>query len=76
MGTQKPINKETGFDINEEFSRFDQRNEVYCRSEWDAEVKSKRATEFFKGHYMPNARARKAGPSPTHSNHLKTRQLT
>jgi epoxyqueuosine reductase len=60
MKHKKPIDDKTGFDIAEEFSRFDQRNEIYCRSEWDPEIKSKNATDFFSGHYMPNARARKA----------------
>ena len=60
MKNKKPIDEKTGFDINDDFFRFDQRNEIYCRSEWDPEIKSKNATEFFSGHYMPNARARKA----------------
>ena len=58
---QKPIDAETGFDVSVEFSRFDQRNEIYCRSEWDPEIKSQPASDFFRGHYMPYARARKAG---------------
>ena len=57
---QRPIDRETGFDIDETYERFDQRNEIYCRSEWDPLVQSKKAAEFFSGHYMPNARARKA----------------
>ena len=60
MACKKPIDEKTGFDISDTFSRFDQRNEIYCRSEWDEEIKSKNATAFFSGHYMPNARARKA----------------
>jgi len=60
MTCKKPIDEKTGFDISEEFERFDQRNEIYCRSEWDEEIRSKNATAFFSGHYMPNARARKA----------------
>lgn len=60
MKNKKPIDEKTGFDISDEFSRFDQRNEIYCRSEWDPEIQSKKATEFFRGHYMPHARARKA----------------
>jgi len=57
---RKPIDDKTGFDISEEFERFDQRNEIYCRSEWDPEIKSNKAAAFFRGHYMPHARARKA----------------
>lgn len=60
MNNKKPIDAKTGFDISDEFSRFDQRNEIYCRSEWDPEVFTKKAAEFFRGHYMPHARARKA----------------
>jgi len=60
MTNRKPIDEKTGFDINEHFERFDQRNEIYCRTEWDPEIESKGATAFFAGHYMPNARARKA----------------
>lgn len=60
MDNKKPVDEKTGFDINGDFERFDQRNEIYCRSEWDPEIKSDKAAAFFKGHYMPHARARKA----------------
>lgn len=60
MEWKKPVDEKTGFDVNEDFERFDQRNEIYCRSEWDPEIRSGRADAFFKGHYMPHARARKA----------------
>jgi epoxyqueuosine reductase len=60
LSCKKPIDEETGFDITDDFRRFDQRNEIYCRSEWDPKIQSKKATEFFSGHFMPNARARKA----------------
>jgi len=57
---RRPIDQHTGFEIDGKFERFDQRNEIYCRSEWDPEIQSAKATEFFQGHFMPNARARKA----------------
>jgi reductive dehalogenase len=60
MTNRKSIDEQTGFDINDDFERFDQRNEIYCRSEWDPEIKSKNARDFFAGHHMPDARARKA----------------
>ena len=60
MRFKRPIDAKTGFDISEDFERFDQRNEIYCRSEWDPAIKSKKAAEFFRGHFMPHARARKA----------------
>ncbi len=46
--------------MSEEFETFEQRNEIYCRSEWDQAIASDKASEFFRGHYMPHARARKA----------------
>ena len=48
MSNHKPIDDKTGFDIGEEFSRFDQRYEIYCRSEWDPEVQSRKASDFFR----------------------------
>jgi len=60
MTNQKPIDAETGFDVSDEFERFKQRNEIYCRSEWDPAIRSDKAEAFFRGHSMPHARARRA----------------
>jgi epoxyqueuosine reductase len=60
MQYKMPIDEKTGFDVNAEFERFDQRYDIYCRSDWDPEIQSKNAADFFAGYYMPNARARKA----------------
>lgn len=57
---KKPIDTQTGIQVQENFEPFDQRFEIYCRSEWDPEIKSPKAEAFFKGHSMPFARARKA----------------
>ncbi|EED36600.1 reductive dehalogenase [Luminiphilus syltensis NOR5-1B] len=56
---QKPIDELTGFEINSDFDKFDQRDEIYCRSEWDEEIRTEKALNFFKSYFMPNARARK-----------------
>lgn len=56
----KPIDKITSFEILDDFKPFDQRFDIYCRSEWDPEIKSAKAEAFFKGHYMPFARSRKS----------------
>jgi reductive dehalogenase len=56
---RKTIDNETGFQVNHKFKRFNQKNEIYCRSEWDESRKSKVADSFFQGYYMPNARSRK-----------------
>jgi len=60
MSAQKPIDAKTGFDITGEFERFDQRYDIFRRSDWDPEIQSGKARDFFAGHHMPNARARKA----------------
>ena len=56
----RPVDTETGFAVGDDFERFHQRDEIYCRSEWDPEIQSEKATAFFKGHFMPFARARHA----------------
>ena len=61
MTNRKSIDEQTGFDINDDFERFDQRNEIYCRSEWDPEIKSKNARDFFAGHHMPYFRLEGTG---------------
>jgi reductive dehalogenase len=55
----RPIDELTGFKVSPRFERFDQRNDIYCRSQWDEEVRSAKAEKFFDGYYMPQARARK-----------------
>jgi reductive dehalogenase len=55
-----PLDKEAGFEVSENFKRFSQKNEVFCRTAWDDELKSKKAADFFQGYIMPKARARRA----------------
>lgn len=54
----RAIDEHTGFNISDDFQRFNQRDEIYCRSLWDPIVKSKKASAFFDGYYMPHAKAR------------------
>jgi len=56
---QKPIDALTGVEVTDAFERFDQQYEIYCRSIWDDEIRSEKASKFFDGYYMPHARARK-----------------
>ncbi|HAT27096.1 MAG TPA: 4Fe-4S dicluster domain-containing protein [Gammaproteobacteria bacterium] len=56
----KPIDQLTGIQVSDEFQRFDQRDEIYCRSEWDEEIQSDQATAFFEGYFMPAARTRRS----------------
>jgi ferredoxin len=58
-GFRRPIDELTGFKVTDSFARFSQRDEIYCRSEWDSDVQSDKASAFFQGYYMPNARSRK-----------------
>jgi reductive dehalogenase len=45
--------------VLENFEQFDQRNDIYCRSQWDPEVMSDKAAAFFRGYFMPDARSRR-----------------
>ena len=56
---RRPIDELTGFKVQADFERFDQRDEIYCRSEWDPEVRTDKALDFFRSYFMPNARARR-----------------
>ncbi len=56
---RKPIDTLSRVEVNGEFERFDQKNEIYCRSIWDDEVRSAKAEAFFDGYYMPHAKARR-----------------
>jgi reductive dehalogenase len=55
---QRPIDELTGFQVGEDFQRFDQRDDIYCRSQWDPEIMSDKAAAFFGGYFMPAARSR------------------
>jgi epoxyqueuosine reductase QueG len=56
---QKPIDALTGVEVTDDFERFDQQYEIYCRSIWDTEIRSEKAKTFFDGYFMPHAKARK-----------------
>lgn len=56
----KPIDRETGFHISDDFELFSQRDDVFSRANWDPEVRTEKAAEFWAAYIMPNARARGA----------------
>jgi len=56
---RREIDDLTGFNVGPDFERFDQRDDVYCRSEWDDTVRSAKSDAFYQGYSMPNARARR-----------------
>ncbi len=55
----KSIDKETGFEISDSFQRFNQRDDIFCRAQWDDTIRSKKSDAFFQSHDMPFARVRK-----------------
>jgi epoxyqueuosine reductase len=57
---RKPIDAGTGFVVTDDFERFAQRDDVFCRSSWDPAVKSDKVDAFYRGHDMPHAKARGA----------------
>ncbi|MDA1057376.1 MAG: reductive dehalogenase [Proteobacteria bacterium] len=57
---RKPIDEATGFVVLDDFERFSQRDDVFCRSSWDPEVASDKVAAFYRGHDMPHAKARGA----------------
>lgn len=57
---RKALDKLTDFDVRPGFQRFDQKLDMFCRSQWDEEVMSEKASNFFRGYDMPFAKARKS----------------
>jgi len=55
----KPIDDLTGIEVNDDFERFEQKFDIYCRAMWDPQIKSEKSDKFFEGYYMPYAKARK-----------------
>ena len=45
--------EEAGFDIGEDFRRFSQRDDIFCRSFWDAEVRTDRSDMFYETYRTP-----------------------
>jgi len=56
----REIDDLTGFEILDTFEKFKQRDDVFCRALWDEGVAGKKVMDFYKGYYMPRARARKS----------------
>lgn len=45
-----------GFDVSEDFTRFEQRNDIFCRSRWDERVSTAAAKRFFSSHHTMTPR--------------------
>jgi len=46
-------NRHADFDVTEDFTRFNQRDDVFCRSFWDPTVKSGRSGLFYQSYRTP-----------------------
>ncbi len=51
---QSPVSdEEAGFDIRDEFERFSQKDDIFCRSFWDPEVRTHRSDMFYETYRTP-----------------------
>ena len=55
----RPIDAKTGFEVNAEFQRFNQKYDMFNRAVWDDEVRSERAKKFFDSYFTDLAQFRK-----------------
>ncbi|MBT3990978.1 MAG: reductive dehalogenase [Rhodospirillaceae bacterium] len=52
----KPSDAEAGIEVKDDFKRFEQRNDMFSRSQWDEAIQTKAAMEFWHGHRKPKPR--------------------
>ena len=52
---RKPIDAKTGFEISEEFRRFNQKHDMFNRSVWDDAVRSEKVGQFFESYFTDKA---------------------
>lgn len=50
--------REAGFEVGPTFQRFSQRDDIFCRSFWDSEVRSDRSDMFYETYRTPRMRWR------------------
>ena len=56
----KPVDALTNVLVTDDSERLEQWFEFFVRSLWDPKIRNEKSDNFFKGYYMPYARARKA----------------
>jgi len=44
--------QQAGIELTDAFERFEQKNDMFCRSRWDPEVRSEAAKRFFQSHHV------------------------
>jgi reductive dehalogenase len=55
-----PKDAECGFEVLDDFERFNQANDIYTRGQWDPRIRSDKVINWFKGMFRPGLGARKA----------------
>lgn len=56
---ERPVSDaEAGFEVGERFERFSQKDDVFCRSFWDPEVRTSRSDMFYETYRTPELRWR------------------
>src|SRR5262245_57022812 len=55
---RRPTDRDCGFEVLDEFERFNQANDIYSRAQWDERNRSAKAIDWFKGMFMPGLGAR------------------
>ena len=56
---QKPVDVKTGFEVTEDFERFNQEFDMFNRAVWDDSVRSQRSDKFFASYFTDQAQFRK-----------------
>ncbi len=57
---RRPSDAECGFEVLDEFERFNQANDIYTRGQWDPRIRSQKVLNWFKGMFRPGIGAREA----------------
>ncbi len=57
-GSHPVSDAEAGFEVGEGFERFSQKDDVFCRSFWDPEVRTSRSDMFYETYRTPELRWR------------------
>ena len=56
---ERPVSDaEAGFEVGDDFERFSQKDDVFCRSFWDPEVRTSRSDMFYETYRTPELRWR------------------
>ncbi len=57
---QAALDRKAGFEIGDDFARFSQKDDIFCRSFWDPRVRSHRSDMFYETYRTPKLTWRKA----------------